>query len=712
MSNQFHIHKGYAYSDSKFVLNERGSGPGIATTPTQFNVDTRGVPLPIHNIENHTRVGTIHGNGAHFAAAKLNYPTSPNIDKKVSQSNYYCFSDKTSQLDNRYWQSSDTYPRINQSFSQYGYNSSACEERYAPRAISNQYQNEFKAYPTEKYNHSDYPENILRNSQHFKGSFPNDAFSASHPEPNIGHVYPGPHNHAWPIPNSCFTGSYPNYFYAAPHPSYGPPPPYLNFPRPIDYQGYPYPTQKCYPDPQFSLGESNPQFKEKPHGAKINQMPHCTKPRLMGNSRIEPSSVHIPTYLYFDGSQDCVEFIAKFKAFLKWYDINGYLNQYQYFFCLLKGNAAKCLNEITYAYPNIKNMEELLTIFPNEFRNYSRPSLLSLFLEAHQEGHESAIDWANRISELSQQASIFLGSNSELVDKQAARKFINGLSDKRLACFLAGQDIKNVLTAFMQILVFCNALQPPLTMESLSFSKTLLEIGNEEVPVDKSVVMQNKPSMSNEQPHENKLPEIHNRNQYQEKKYKLQPENNIKTNRNKNEHIKPQDNKAKASTKKDGASVSSVAVSNLQPIDEAKFHKDFTKKAITPQTGFQDHSNLCFTRTVLSESYKSCKVTEYPYNLKEHTSDSVHMVIIANSLEELIARFKAWRDGMEKKGLKVNIPKTVFMISGTGLDVLKDSGRYPYPCSVCRKGVGADSIYCTGCAHWAKISQMTIHPNL
>ena len=38
------------------------------------------------------------------------------------------------------------------------------------------------------------------------------------------------------------------------------------------------------------------------------------------------------------------------------------------------------------------------------------------------------------------------------------------------------------------------------------------------------------------------------------------------------------------------------------------------------------------------------------------------------------------------------------MISGTGLDVLKDSGRYP--CSVCREGVGANSIYCTGCAHW------------
>ena len=36
--------------------------------------------------------------------------------------------------------------------------------------------------------------------------------------------------------------------------------------------------------------------------------------------------------------------------------------------------------------------------------------------------------------------------------------------------------------------------------------------------------------------------------------------------------------------------------------------------------------------------------------------------------------------GMKQKGLKVNIPKTVIMISGTGFEVLKDSARYP--CSV------------------------------
>ena len=30
--------------------------------------------------------------------------------------------------------------------------------------------------------------------------------------------------------------------------------------------------------------------------------------------------------------------------------------------------------------------------------------------------------------------------------------------------------------------------------------------------------------------------------------------------------------------------------------------------------------------------------------------------------------------------------------------MLKNSGKYP--CSVCMKGVGSNSIYCTGCLHW------------
>ena len=74
------------------------------------------------------------------------------------------------------------------------------------------------------------------------------------------------------------------------------------------------------------------------------------------------------------------------------------------------------------------------------------------------------------------------------------------------------------------------------------------------------------------------------------------------------------------------------------------------------------------------------------------------LVIISDSREECIAHFGAWREGMEQKGLRVNMKKTKFLISGTGLNVLKDSGKFPW--AVCRKGVGANSINCSRCQHW------------
>ena len=42
--------------------------------------------------------------------------------------------------------------------------------------------------------------------------------------------------------------------------------------------------------------------------------------------------------------------------------------------------------------------------------------------------------------------------------------------------------------------------------------------------------------------------------------------------------------------------------------------------------------------------------------------------------------------------------KTKFMICGTGLDLLQSSGEFP--CTVCRTGVGSNSIFCNGCKHW------------
>ena len=53
---------------------------------------------------------------------------------------------------------------------------------------------------------------------------------------------------------------------------------------------------------------------------------------------------------------------------------------------------------------------------------------------------------------------------------------------------------------------------------------------------------------------------------------------------------------------------------------------------------------------------------------------------------------------MEKKGLRVNAGKTKIMICGMGLDLLQSSGEFP--CTVCRTGVGSNSIFCNGCKHW------------
>jgi hypothetical protein len=74
------------------------------------------------------------------------------------------------------------------------------------------------------------------------------------------------------------------------------------------------------------------------------------------------------------------------------------------------------------------------------------------------------------------------------------------------------------------------------------------------------------------------------------------------------------------------------------------------------------------------------------------------LVIIAETEEELRLKLTKWKTEMEEKGLRINLGKTKIMASGTNLHTLKDSGKYP--CSVCRKGVGNNSIYCSGCSHW------------
>ena len=74
------------------------------------------------------------------------------------------------------------------------------------------------------------------------------------------------------------------------------------------------------------------------------------------------------------------------------------------------------------------------------------------------------------------------------------------------------------------------------------------------------------------------------------------------------------------------------------------------------------------------------------------------LVIMADSLELCSSKLKAWKAAMEKKGPQVNMSKTKFLISHVGLDVLKETGKFP--CAVCRSGVGNNYIQCSRCKLW------------
>ena len=74
------------------------------------------------------------------------------------------------------------------------------------------------------------------------------------------------------------------------------------------------------------------------------------------------------------------------------------------------------------------------------------------------------------------------------------------------------------------------------------------------------------------------------------------------------------------------------------------------------------------------------------------------LVITDEDPDQLEEMLSIWKRSLESHGLRVNMGKTKVMISGPGLETLKDSGQHP--CGVCRKGTGSNSIFCEGCSHW------------
>ena len=72
--------------------------------------------------------------------------------------------------------------------------------------------------------------------------------------------------------------------------------------------------------------------------------------------------------------------------------------------------------------------------------------------------------------------------------------------------------------------------------------------------------------------------------------------------------------------------------------------------------------------------------------------------MIAETEEELIKRLNEWKDNVESKGMRVSMNKTKVMISGERQKVSQKAVRWP--CGVCSKCVGSNSLHCTSCQKW------------
>jgi len=56
------------------------------------------------------------------------------------------------------------------------------------------------------------------------------------------------------------------------------------------------------------------------------------------------------------------------------------------------------------------------------------------------------------------------------------------------------------------------------------------------------------------------------------------------------------------------------------------------------------------------------------------------------------------KNNVENRGITVNMNKTKVMISGERQKALQKAARWP--CGVCGRGVGSNSIQCTSCHKW------------
>ena len=95
---------------------------------------------------------------------------------------------------------------------------------------------------------------------------------------------------------------------------------------------------------------------------------------------------------------------------------------------------------------------------------------------------------------------------------------------------------------------------------------------------------------------------------------------------------------------------------------------------------------------VLEEATKDCS-RGAPWSML-YADD---LVLTAETHAGVIEEFRRWKTALERRGLKINLDKTKIMVTGKESVPIR-SGRYP--CGVCGRGVGVNSVLCVSCSLW------------
>ena len=69
------------------------------------------------------------------------------------------------------------------------------------------------------------------------------------------------------------------------------------------------------------------------------------------------------------------------------------------------------------------------------------------------------------------------------------------------------------------------------------------------------------------------------------------------------------------------------------------------------------------------------------------------LVVIAETEDDLIARLNEWKENVENRGMRVSTNKIKIIISGEWQKVTQKAIRWP--CSVCGRVIGNNSVQCT-----------------